>query len=291
LSKNTVLRLLVFTVGVPLFILVVLFAPFARNILIVLFVLVVQVLSVREMSALLAAKKIHIRERLITALSAGLGIITYLTPLVMGQDPGIAAWLTVVLTSAILLCLAILAPAAFTPADGFEKILSGASGGLLAFFYCGVLGSLLIALSSYFSQSAAAIFTFTLMTFGNDSMAWLTGMTLGRRRGIVAVSPAKSVAGFIGGMAGSLVAGILSYYAFPAAGFGSVLLAVLMGGAIGITTIVGDLVESAFKRSAGVKDSSTLVPGRGGVLDSFDSLLFSAPVFLALSLVLGLFQS
>ncbi len=291
MSKNTVLRLLVFGVGVPLFILVVLFAPFARNILIVLFVLVVQVLSVREMSALLAAKKMHIRERLITALSAGLGIITYLTPVVMGQDSGIAAWLTVILTSAMLLCLAILAPAAFTPAEEFEKILSGASGGLLAFFYCGVLGSLLIALSSYFSQSAAAIFTFTLMTFGNDSLAWLTGMTLGRRRGIVAVSPAKSVAGFVGGMAGSLVAGILSYYVFPAAGFDSVLLALLMGGAIGISTIVGDLVESAFKRSAGVKDSSTLVPGRGGVLDSFDSLLFSAPVFLALSLLLGLFQS
>lgn len=291
MSKNTVLRLLVFGLGVPLFILVVIFAPFARNILLVLLVLTVQALSVREMTALLAARSILIRGKLVTALSVSLGIITYIVPIVMGPNSDIGAWLMVVFASAILLCLVMLAPIAFTPAEGFEKILSGVSGGLLAFFYCGILGSLLIAMASYFTQSAAAIFTFTLMTFGNDSLAWLTGMTLGKRRGIIAVSPAKSSAGFAGGMAGSIAAGALSYIIFPLSGFSSVFLAVLMGGAIGVATIIGDLVESAFKRSAGVKDSSTLVPGRGGVLDSFDSLLFSAPIFLVFSLLFGLFQS
>ena len=58
-----------------------------------------------------------------------------------------------------------------------------------------------------------------------------------------------------------------------------------------IFVIVGDLVESALKRSAGVKDSSTIVPGRGGILDSFDSLLFSSPIFVFASLIAGFFPA
>ncbi len=63
-----------------------------------------------------------------------------------------------------------------------------------------------------------------------------------------------------------------------------------MGSAIGAAVIVGDLFESALKRSAGIKDSGSAVPGRGGFLDSFDSLLFAAPVFYGLSLLFGFFR-
>lgn len=291
MSKNTVSRLLVFGLGVPLFVLVVLFAPFARNILLVLLVLTVQAHSAGEMSALFAARGTRIRSRLVSTLSLSLGIISYLAPYILGDSVGLSSWLLLPSAAAMLFCLMILSPIAFSQASAFESILAESAGSLLTFFYCGVLGSVLIILASYFRQSAAAIFTFTLMTYGNDSLAWLTGMTLGKRRGLVAVSPAKSLAGFIGGMAGSLAAGALSFILFPSAGYASVLLAVLVGGLTGVASVIGDLVESAFKRSAGVKDSSTIVPGRGGVMDSFDSLLFSAPVFLSLSLLFNLFRS
>ena len=63
-----------------------------------------------------------------------------------------------------------------------------------------------------------------------------------------------------------------------------------MGLVVGCAAIVGDLFESALKRSAGVKDSGTMVPGRGGFLDSIDSLLFAAPAFYGMSLLFQLFQ-
>lgn len=291
MSKNTVSRLLVFGLGVPLFIVVVLFAPFARNILLVLLVLTVQMLSAKEITSLFAAKGIAIKGRLVAILSVALGSISYLAPFILGPTSELHSWLLLPLGASILFCLGLLSPIAFTPTSGLAGVLAESAGTLLSFFYCGILGSLLIALASYFTQSAAAIFTFILMTFGNDSLAWLTGITLGKRRGIIAVSPSKSVAGFVGGMAGSLLAGALSFSLFPDAGYPSLAFAILAGGVMGVFTMLGDLVESAFKRSAGVKDSSALVPGRGGVMDSFDSLLFSAPVFLALAIVFKLFQS
>ena len=129
------------------------------------------------------------------------------------------------------------------------------------------------------------------MTSGNDSMAWLVGVSVGRKRGIVAVSPNKSLAGFLGGLSGSLLAGLISYYLFPNAGIASLISLLFVGLCVGVTVILGDLLESALKRSAGVKDSSSFIPGRGGILDSFDSLFFSAPLFIALASIWGFFSS
>ena len=105
----------------------------------------------------------------------------------------------------------------------------------------------------------------------------------------MAVSPNKSLAGFAGGLLGSLLAALISYYLFPRAGIGSLAALLFTGLCVGVTVILGDLVESALKRSAGVKDSSSFIPGRGGILDSFDSLLFSAPLFIALASLWGFF--
>lgn len=148
----------------------------------------------------------------------------------------------------------------------------------------------MIFIASCFDLGAEPVFVFALMTLGNDSLAWFFGMSLGKRRNIVQVSPNKSLAGFIGGFLGSLAVGALCFFLFPKIGGRGLPALLVTAGFVGVSTIFGDLVESAMKRSAGVKDSSAVVPGRGGVLDSVDSLLFSAPVFVFLSLVFGFFK-
>jgi phosphatidate cytidylyltransferase len=93
------------------------------------------------------------------------------------------------------------------------------------------------------------------------------------------VSPNKSAVGFACGLSGAAATAVLCRALFPEFLPTSYPGAVAFGLAIGVLTILGDLVESALKRSSGVKDSSSLIPGRGGVLDSIDSWLLAAPAY------------
>jgi phosphatidate cytidylyltransferase len=128
------------------------------------------------------------------------------------------------------------------------------------------------------------ILVFLLMVFANDSLAWAAGMLFGKgNRGIIAASPNKSIAGFIGGLIAAVLAGIGGAYFLPGAFVSRYLHPVFAGGLLGFLTgaagSLGDLAESALKRSSGIKDSGALIPGRGGVLDSIDSVALAAPVF------------
>jgi phosphatidate cytidylyltransferase len=110
----------------------------------------------------------------------------------------------------------------------------------------------------------------------SDSAQYYTGRTLGRRSLAPTISPKKTVEGAIGGV----VCGTLAMAAGGHWVFRSPLWTLAMLGAvISLLGIVGDLFESLLKRSAGVKDSSHLIPGHGGVLDRIDSWLFAAPVY------------
>ena len=291
MTKNTIQRLLVFFLGIPIFIAIVVFASFGRNLLLLAVVLVVQSLCVREAVSLFAAKGIAVSRSFLTALSLGASVVAYGSPALSPLIPSAPSPMECLLAATAIGSLAAIAPFAFAKADAFPLLLARISASLFVFFYCGALGAFLVYITSCFGQYVAPVLTFSLMTFGNDSLAWLVGMTLGRKRGIVAVSPGKSLAGFIGGFAGSIAAGAISFFLFPEAGYGSILGALALGLAISFSTILGDLVESALKRSASVKDSSAIVPGRGGILDSFDSLLFSAPVFVIVAAFMGFFPS
>jgi phosphatidate cytidylyltransferase len=98
---------------------------------------------------------------------------------------------------------------------------------------------------------------------------------LGRNRPWTRISPRKSVEGSIGGFAAAILAGLVARAWF--APFLSARDALLLGAMVGLFAQVGDLVESLLKRDAGHGDSSELIPGHGGILDRFDSLLFGAP--------------
>jgi phosphatidate cytidylyltransferase len=115
-----------------------------------------------------------------------------------------------------------------------------------------------------------------LGTWAADTFAFFVGVRFGRRRLAPEISPGKSVEGFFGGILGSILTTVVAVRllhvdltAGEAAGVGLVL---------GAVSPVGDLLESMFKRSFGVKDTSRFIPGHGGVLDRIDSLLLTAPV-------------
>ncbi len=119
-----------------------------------------------------------------------------------------------------------------------------------------------------------------------DIGAYFAGRRFGRRKLAVEVSPGKSVEGAIGGfVAAMLVAALSAPWVFGAGRFDWLPLLLLCALVIGVS-IIGDLTESLFKRHRGVKDSGTLLPGHGGVLDRVDSVLAAAPV-LALGLLLA----
>ena len=120
------------------------------------------------------------------------------------------------------------------------------------------------------------IFFTVACTFLNDTGAYFTGLKIGKRKLAPEISPGKTVEGTIGGIIACILTGIVVNY-----GFGSPLNSdwtILFSVLIALSAISGDLVESAIKRGAGLKDSGYIVPGHGGVLDRFDSLIFVFPV-------------
>jgi phosphatidate cytidylyltransferase len=113
-----------------------------------------------------------------------------------------------------------------------------------------------------------------LTAFGTDIMAFFVGSALGRRKLCPNISPKKTVEGAAGGFIGSILfCGVFGYLFLPA-----LLAHCLLVGAIGgVLAQLGDLTASVFKRNLGVKDYGNLIPGHGGILDRFDSVLFTAP--------------
>jgi phosphatidate cytidylyltransferase len=132
-------------------------------------------------------------------------------------------------------------------------------------------------------NGAFLIFSLMGLIWLTDAAAYFGGRYLGKHRGIFKASPNKSLEGYISGIIVSIIA------AFIFAHFGGFTLSqtISLFISVGLFGQMGDLFESMIKRDAGVKDSSNLLPGHGGVLDRFDSLTFAAPAFYILLSFLG----
>ena len=115
-----------------------------------------------------------------------------------------------------------------------------------------------------------------LVTWGGDAVAYYVGRAIGGRKLAPVVSPNKTLSGAVGGLIGSVLCALLAQQIFHLNLPSAHLLPLALG--MGGLGQVGDLVESLFKRSAGVKDSGGLIPAHGGLFDKLDSIAFAAPV-------------
>ena len=161
---------------------------------------------------------------------------------------------------------------------------------VLGVFYTGGMMSFAFALRyhPYVIGAAAGTALVSLpfvLTWATDVGGYMFGRMIGGRKLMPSVSPGKTVAGAVGGLLLAIVIAIL-YERFvlrPQAQLGMLLQGVILFAVlVSVAGQVGDLVESMLKRQAGVKDSSHLIPGHGGMLDRIDSLLFTLPVSYAL---------
>lgn len=171
----------------------------------------------------------------------------------------------------------------------FEKSLHHLMSSTFIILYSGFLPTF-ISRTSMLEHSRELLAVFILMVCMCDSAAWFFGILFGKNnKGIVKASPNKSVMGFLGGFAGSVLIGVIAHFLFPAIFSGSVWKSVCFGLLMALVSILGDLVESVLKRSAQIKDSGSIVPGRGGILDSVDSIFFAAPVYyVGIKLIFGI---
>jgi phosphatidate cytidylyltransferase len=120
---------------------------------------------------------------------------------------------------------------------------------------------------------------FILVTKFSDMGAYSVGSLIGRHKMIPRISPSKTWEGFAGAIFLSTAASLVFVHFFGAKMAGmNFLHATVLGIVLSVTAVIGDLIESLFKREAGVKDSGRLFPGIGGILDLLDSLLFNAPI-------------
>ncbi len=125
-------------------------------------------------------------------------------------------------------------------------------------------------------DGVAWVFVCLALAWAADTGAYFAGRAFGKTPLFPRVSPKKTWEGAVGGAVAVVIAiGIIRSIAIPQMAWGHVVALSLIGGPAGV---VGDLVESAFKRASGVKDSGSILPGHGGILDRVDSLLFTAPV-------------
>jgi phosphatidate cytidylyltransferase len=287
--SNIAQRLLLFFVGVPLLVAAIVLLPWANHAAIVLVVLAFVGGSAFELGNLFRQRGIVLPSWLFVATSLVAPIAAYVGSLLGAADsPLFAAGIAALVASASLVVL--FSPFALSRRDELESALTKAASLGFTAIYPGILSSFIVLIASEPVRATESILCFSILVFGNDSLAWLFGMALGRKRGIVAASPNKSMAGFIAGLAGSMGLALLCPLVFPDSLRTPWWAMLLLGAGIGIAGIFGDLFESALKRSAGAKDSGRSILGRGGFLDCFDSLLFAAPLFYGSTLLLGLFR-
>jgi len=273
--KKLTERLLIFFIGVPVFFIIILFLPYYRHLVLNIIIILFSATGAVEFSAMLEKKQLHVSKieafifgslaPLAATLTVSLNFPQWIIPLFIMTG---VTW--------------ILLSKAFTSHVNMENVINNIAAAFSAAVYPSFFLYFLVKMSVW--ENSGAIFLFLVIVFLNDSAAWLAGNLFGKNnRGIIPASPNKSIAGFSGGLLASIVISAGTAILFPSV-FGDPVSAlpvkaIVMGFFTSIFAALGDLSESAIKRSCDFKNSGTLFLARGGILDSIDSICVAAPVF------------
>ncbi|SFI52679.1 phosphatidate cytidylyltransferase [Treponema bryantii] len=269
--NKVIKRLLTFFIGTPL-VLAIVFCDYLNHLPLQIVLGIFAVLGANEFYTMLSKKGYVLFTREIVLIGTALLPFSCYIFILSGLSLDITPWLYIAI---IVLFMGFECFTAKTFENSVQKIAY--SG--LTLFYTGFLITF-ISRMTLLPDSKFVISLFLIFVFMCDSFAWFFGILFGKStRGFVAASPNKSLVGFIGGIAGSIGCGFLFKYLFPDVFTLSNVRLLILGLITSISAIIGDLIESVFKRSCEVKDSGNLIPGRGGILDSIDSVVIAAPIF------------
>ncbi len=270
MEKNLRDRIFTVVIGVPAVLALIFFIPQLNYIGFSLLVIVVGAIGSIEMSRLLFGRTVAL-----AYIAPVITVVQYLQG-VLGFNQQIPDLVFILL---ILFAFTIEIKAG--EADDFKQSLDRSARNALLVLYPGYFLSFIMRLLALEGINNYAIMMYLILAFGNDVFAYIWGRLFGKNnKGVLKVSPKKSVAGYVGSFITTIALAFGSYALFKEhLPHISVAFRILLGAGISITANVGDLIESVFKRSAGVKDSGNIFPGRGGALDSLDSEIASAPVF------------
>lgn len=273
--SNILRRILVFALGLPLLVASVFVLPDQSHPIFLLIVLGASALSALELKEFFPVEQTgyagsNLLIPLVGALPPAGAIATIYLDL-----PPVALTTLIPAAAAIIMIAQVLRK---NP-ERFSTINGTITSHLFILVYPGYFAAHVIFLTTV-ENSSLLLLLFLLSVYLNDSMAYASGMLLGKKsRPLVPISPNKTRVGFGGGLLASVVVVVGLRLLIPALLPGGIWKAALFGVIVGLSAIAGDLVESALKRSAEMKDSGSLIPGRGGLLDSIDSPLFVAPIF------------
>jgi phosphatidate cytidylyltransferase len=235
---------------------------FASDVVFQIFAAVLVVLSVRELVVLARAGDLQVS-------AFPVMISTLITAGVIGLQSGYA------LDVALMAALVAIGLGALGSWRGGANALATVSASLLPALYIGLPIGALVAVRTF--AGSRVLFLLMLPVMVSDTAQYYSGRVFGRRPLAPTISPKKTVEGALGGFVfgTALFVGVGAWWVpgMP------VFFRVALGLALVALGIAGDLFESMLKRSAGVKNSSALIPGHGGVLDRIDALLFAAPVY------------
>ena len=294
MNRKIISRLGVFIIGIPL-VLAVVFLQSYNHIALHCLICIVCGISASEAYDIFAKKTQLYSRKLIISLTVFIPLIAAIYEVIPSFVSGI--YLpgndNEIITYAFIVSVLIILAVEIVVADSFAESLFRMSASVFIVLYTGYLltfiSRMTVMTKKEINVSSYIIAVFLLMVFLCDSFAWLFGMLLGKNnRGLIKASPNKSISGFIGGFIGAVCAGFIGYIYVPQLFSGTPVKIIMLSLCVAFSAIVGDLVESIFKRSAGIKDSGRIIPGRGGILDCIDSITMAAPVFYFLiSLLYG----
>jgi len=271
--NKVVQRLLTFFIGIPTVMAIVWF-PVLRHLPLQIVCFAISIMGANEFYRMLAPKTKLFPKWVVLLMDAIVYSSQYVF-LLLGYNPELNIWVYAI-------CVLILMGSSV-----FTNQMDGAISkiALSAFIplYCGFLFSFIPSLAYFKDYSRFLIILFLIIVFMCDSSAWFFGILFGKgNRGVFPASPNKSVAGLIGGIVGAIVFGCLVNFLFRNVVTFEYYKIAIIAFLTSLCAIIGDLIESVFKRDCGVKDSGKIVPGRGGIMDCMDSVSAAAPIFFIL---------